>query len=362
MKLPNLRASQSIAFPQNDIILKFLTLQKTRVLRHLAFLLFFLLLAVGGRVKGEYSGIFDHIAWIVSYMVIVGLFYINMYFLIPWLFYRGKYVFYLLALATAIAVGWLILWLFQEWVLEPNRLLPDKNEAFSFKFLLIVIVFMTPFYLTTTALKLFQRWIADVNRMKELETKALESELKALRNQIQPHFLFNMLNNINVLTKKDPEKASVLIVKLSDFLRYLLYESNQTQVYLLAEIKFITDFLNLEKIRRDNFEFEINYAVNQIKGVHILPHMLVTLVENAIKHSSDPLNDSYVNIIIKVEQNKLYFSCSNSVPTFKKEKPKESGVGLVNISRRLELLYFNSYSLDVNQSDKYYTVTLILPI
>lgn len=362
MKLSNPLASQAGTVPQSDIILKFLTLPKTRVYRHLAFLLFFLLLAIGGRVKGEFYGVVDHLAWIIGYVVIIGLFYINMYYLIPWLFFRGKYVQYLLALAGSIGVGLLVLRYFQEWVLQPYRLLPDKNAPFNLGVVIVVIFVMLPIYLSSTALKLFQHWVADANKIKELEIKALESELKALRNQIQPHFLFNMLNNINVLTHKDPPKASALIVKLSDFLRYLLYESNQNQVVLSAEIKFITDFLNLEKIRRDDFEFEINYDINQIKGVQIPPHLLITLVENAVKHSADPLSSSYVNIVFKVDESRLHFSCTNSIPTFKKETPKESGVGLVNISRRLELLYFNSFLLDVNQSDQIYSVTLELPL
>src|SRR6202000_1449787 len=112
--------------------------------------------------------------------------------------------------------------------------------------------------LPSTAFRLFQRSILDNQRIAELERISMQSELQQLKNQINPHFLFNMLNNVNVLTQQDPEKASQVLMKLSDLLRYQLYDSSREKVLLTADIRFLTDFLNLEKIRRDNFDFIVS--------------------------------------------------------------------------------------------------------
>jgi LytS/YehU family sensor histidine kinase len=175
-----------------------------------------------------------------------------------------------------------------------------------------------------------------------------------------------MLNNVKALIRTDPEKASFVIVKLSEFLRFQLYENNEDKTLLTSEINFLSNFIGLEKIRRDNLSVSLQSNTDQrvLSSVFVPPNLFTTFVENAIKHSVDLTDtETYIHINIMVENQKLYFTCSNSVShEYRVADKKNSGLGLVNIKRRLELLYGDSYSLDINAAEHKYTVTLIIPI
>lgn len=220
---------------------------------------------------------------------------------------------------------------------------------------------------SSTSIKLFQQWARDTARINELETNSLQLELKELKNQINPHFLFNMLNNVNVLVKKNPEKASAIIMKLSDFLRYQLYDNNQPSVLLLSEIQFLNDFMELEKIRRDDFNFRIaieneDSNSNMISQLVLPPNLFTTFIENAIKHSADLDHPSKIDISFTIHKRELVFICSNTKPAEPIDGQQKGGLGLVNTRRRLDLLYAKDYKLDIDDTDKKYTVTLTLPI
>ena len=174
-----------------------------------------------------------------------------------------------------------------------------------------------------------------------------------------------MLNNINVLTATEPEKASGIIIKLSSFLRHLIYETDRSdQIFLSSEIKFIEDYLELEKIRRDDFTHTLSYNEREIRGIKVPANILIILVENAIKHSADSEAKSFVTITIAVRDNYFYFTETNSVPQVKKMKRNNaSGAGLSNITRRLQLLYSDTgYELSFGPQDNHYRTYLKLPI
>lgn len=218
-----------------------------------------------------------------------------------------------------------------------------------------------PFILASTTLKLFQQWILDTEKINELENKAFKSELQALKNQINPHFLFNMLNNLSVLIKKDQEKASYVTLKLSDFLRHHLYENNQSLISQTSEIKFIDDFLSLEKIRRDDFKFQVESSETISKNLKIPPHIFSVFVENAVKHSLDPSLPSRVRVGFEQDGKELHFFCSNTKSTSSRKRNK-NGVGLQNVKRRLELLYDHSFELKIENLGAMYRVELKLPL
>ncbi|WP_046247221.1 sensor histidine kinase [Hymenobacter terrenus] len=342
---------------QDDLVLRFLTSKKARVPRHVVGLFLVFIIPFATAQKNLFAGNYDYLHYGLETVFFASLLYVNMYVLLPKFFYRGRYTWYLILLPATI---WLIFFLtqpFQMLFLEPHRLVPkqDYNP-------LVVTIAIVPFLLLSTALKLSQRWVADANRINELECTALQIELKALRNQINPHFLFNMLNSIYVLIRKDADLASHLTLKLSDFLRYLLYEGNQATVFLSAELKFITDLLELEKMRRDAFEFTLDYSKAAVKGIKIPSHVLITLVENAVKHSQDATGASYVRISIELEDATLRFICSNTMPAVSPRQSQPGGVGLVNLTRRLELLYQQSALLTSSTSHNLYVVELTLPI
>jgi LytS/YehU family sensor histidine kinase len=191
-------------------------------------------------------------------------------------------------------------------------------------------------------------------------------ELNELRNQINPHFLFNMLNGIKALIRSDPEKATLVIMKLSEFLRYQLYENNNEKTLLRSEINFLSNFLALEKLRRDHLSVDISSqtAPRILNWISLPPNLFTTFLENAVKHSVDISGgESYVRVGIEIEEDKLYFSCTNSKdPAYKPSNGKNSGLGLANIKRRLDLLYGDHYNLETSSGDKEYNVKLTIPI
>lgn len=289
------------------------------------------------------------------FALLIFLFYSNMYWLVPRFLLHGKYLYYGLGIAVYIAIALLLIRIFQ---IRSEDYFTGINEGDGYKpemiirFLFILLVLVG----ATTAIKLFQRWISDARRINELERITMQAELEQLKNQINPHFLFNMLNNANVLTQRDPQKASQVLMKLSDFLRYQIYDCARPQVLLTADIHFLTDFLNLEKIRRDNFEFIISKE-GQLTGVQIAPLLFITFVENAVKHNMDASSGSYVNLYFEVKNNELLFKCVNSKPLIASKKAV-GGLGLENVKRRLQLLYPLTHQLDIDDQTDTFTVTL----
>jgi putative two-component system sensor histidine kinase len=171
-----------------------------------------------------------------------------------------------------------------------------------------------------------------------------------------------MLNSINTLLYIDPEKASYTITKLSDFLRHLLYQTHEEQVFLTSELRFLKDYLSLEAMRRDDFTYEITYSEKNLQGIQLPPNILLILAENAVKHSTDALAPTYIYIECEQKEGRLYFSVRNSVPLQPNPKHKCSGIGLPNLSRRLELLYGERFSISQERLPHEYIVTLALPI
>jgi len=175
-----------------------------------------------------------------------------------------------------------------------------------------------------------------------------------------------MLNNVKALIRTDPEKASTVIIKLSEFLRYQLYENGEEKTLLTSEIEFLSNFINLEKIRRENFSVEINSKTDKriLNSTFIPPNLFTTFVENAIKHSVDISGrESYIKITIEIIDKKLHFTCVNSRNSqFTISDKKYGGLGLVNIKRRLELLYEKTYTLETLSFENEYVVNLIIPV
>jgi len=174
------------------------------------------------------------------------------------------------------------------------------------------------------------------------------------------------MNNVKALIRTDPEKATVVIMKLSEFLRYQLYENNEEKTLLTSEIDFLSNFLNLEKIRREDFQIYIDSKTDKrtLNSTFIPPNLFTTFVENAVKHSVDiSEKGSYVKVNIEIKDKTLHFECRNSQNSeFPIPETIYGGLGLVNIKRRLELLYQNTFTLEINSTKNEYIVHLIIPV
>jgi len=208
-------------------------------------------------------------------------------------------------------------------------------------------------------LKVFKKWINDVQRMNELHQTNLKTELEQLKSQVNPHFLFNTLNNLLVLTKTDAEKASQVLLGLSDLLRYQLYDSAREKIFLTKDIAFIQNLLALEKIRKNDFDYEIHTAGN-VDNVNLPPFLFIPFVENAVKHGASTVGHSYLTLNFRIKEKQLHFTSENSKPPVKKNST--GGLGLKNIYRRLELLYPGNHTLEINDEADKYIVNLIIPL
>lgn len=202
-------------------------------------------------------------------------------------------------------------------------------------------------------------WVSERHRRQAMEKTNLETSLALLKAQINPHFLFNTLNNIDVLIEKDAAAASVYLKKLSDILRFTLYESPSNTVALSEEIKYIGQYIELQKIRTSNANF-ISFTVEGDTGnLRIAPMLFIPFIENAFKHATNKkINNAIeVRIIIK-DDNTINFYCSNAFEAGDTLLQPHSGLGLELIKSRLNLLYPDKYKMDIDKSDNRFTVTL----
>ncbi|TCD26517.1 histidine kinase [Pedobacter psychrodurus] len=347
-------------------MISFIVDKRFRILRHSVLLLGMLIMIYFSNEINEFPGYYRFYRLVCVFGAIVIMCYLNMNILVPLFFFRGKYLIYILLLIIlVISCLSLVSHIFdilaqtKDW--KGNW--REANEERKFYEGTIVVI---PIILVTTMIKLFQRWVRDRNSIAELKNITLKMELNELKNQINPHFLFNMLNGIKSLIRTDPEKAGVVILKLSEFLRYQLYENNEAHTILGAEIHFLTNFLELEKLRRDNFSVEIQSKTDPsvLNSVFLPPNLFTTFVENAVKHSVDVSGGkSQVRVGIEVVGKNLTFTCSNSRdPNYRPQDEKNSGLGLANVKRRLELLYADHYTLDLQSGNLEYVVILKIEV
>lgn len=323
-----------------NVLFRFLISPDRRILRHLLFIIF-----IGVVLYNSASEIASPM---VIFIYFNTLFYVNMYVLVPKLLFRNKNIEYCLSVISIVVVVAIC-----GYFLNPF----DKEHGLNiplFSFLTVLLL------AASSSIKLFQKGMMDKQLIYELEQSKSYAELEQLKNQINPHFLFNMLNNANVLTKKDPDKASQVLMKLSDLLRYQLYDSARDKVLLTSDIHFLEDFLNLEKVRRDSFDFLISKE-GDLSGVQIPPLLFISFVENAVKHNNDATKSSYVNLYFDVRNDELFFKCINSKPMLKSVN-NTGGLGLINVKRRLELLFPAAHSLHVEDGPERYCVTLTIQL
>ena len=195
--------------------------------------------------------------------------------------------------------------------------------------------------------------------MAKLKEQSLKQELDYLRYQINPHFIMNTLNNIHALVDIDPEQAKDSIVDMSRMMRYMLYESDKQYVTLDNAVIFLKKYLNLMKLRyNDQVSVRLNVPENAHDNVAIAPLVFIPFVENAFKHGVFYNEPSTIDIGIEKKDGRLLFHCHN---TKSHAKHEYGGVGLNNVTKRLELIYGNDYSLDINDGDDTYDVMLDLP-
>lgn len=214
--------------------------------------------------------------------------------------------------------------------------------------------------ITGLVMKGFINWYNDIKIKVALNKRNYEMELALLKSQINPHFLFNTINNIDVLITKDATRASDYLNKLSDIMRFMLYESKPPKILLSKELAYIEKFIELQKIRTTN-DYYVNYAVKGDAANFMIPPMiLIPFIENAFKHAENKKAEHAININLDIEHETLVFKCENSYKQNTLIKPENSGLGSEIIKRRLSLLYPQKHKLTITNKNELYKVELSL--
>ncbi len=204
-------------------------------------------------------------------------------------------------------------------------------------------------------------WQRYQKRYQNLENQNLKTELNSLRNQVNPHFLFNTLNNIYVLTRIDVKKAAQTILMLSDLMRYQLYECSKERVPLTSEIQYIKNLIELEQLRHTNLS--ITFKVDGAMNNHTVPPFLfVPFLENAFKHGFYIPIDSFIFVEMKLTSNALSFVVKNTKKETEPVKQKDGGIGLTNIRRRLVLMYPQRHELSISDKTNVYKIRMDLKL
>jgi len=283
----------------------------------------------------------------------MGLFYLNALLLLPRLLYAKKYVVYSITLVAAYTVIMLLHAALFKFMIagKPFHITPS------------VIHNLAPFFFTliiSTAYKIiYDKFKADANAVV-LQKENLKTELSFLRSQISPHFLFNVLNNIVAMVRLKSDELEPTVIKLSTLLQYMLYESDDEKVLLKSEVESVRDFIDLQKLRFTP-RLKLTTDIDVQEEWHAIePMLLIPFVENAFKHGNVFGDSPEILIALRVDNNTLDFHVRNKFTALDKAKDKISGIGLVNVKRRLELLYPNQHTLNITSRDGYFDVQLKL--
>jgi LytS/YehU family sensor histidine kinase len=201
-------------------------------------------------------------------------------------------------------------------------------------------------------------WFNNLYLKNEIENIKLRSELNAIKSRLNPHFLFNTLNNIDSLISTNPQKASIVLSMLSDLFRYVVYDTEQEKIAIQKELEIIQKYIDLEKIRITNPD-AVSFACAVDNNLLISPMTLIPFIENAFKHSNLNQHNNKVSISVTEKSNELVFRCINSIGMPENENNlKEKGIGLKLIQERLKLLYPNSHHLQIVRQNDEFDVTL----
>ncbi|NRB48559.1 MAG: histidine kinase [Saprospiraceae bacterium] len=303
----------------------------------------------------------EYMGWVLP--VDIAAVYFAAYLLIPYFLLRKRYTTFLILFLISNAFFVLLENGIYHYIVNPYMEKVYDQPFFYLPRIWSIILGMDVYVFLFCGIQLYRYWVRDQKKQSELIQQSLSSELALLRSQINPHFLFNTLNNIDLLVFKDQQKASDSIVKLSEIMRYMLYEANTESVPLYKEVQYLESMVDLIRLRVKDPNF-IQFEVNgNPQGKMIPPMLLVPFVENAYKHGKK--TGQAPGISIKLEIGKVYYQLYvfNRKDTGHVEaKDFTGGIGLNNVKRRLDLLYPNEYKLDIKDELQSFEVSLRLPI
>ena len=323
-------------------------MQHTLLLNIGAFVLVLILeLLSGWMLVDKYDTPLSFLSWGLSFTIpIMVVIWVNHFILIPYFLDKRQYVLYGLLLVATIIFGAYV------------KIYPTVNWTGITKMSFFLI------YTTGTGMAAFflRRNVLMQRQKEEKEKLQKEMELTYLKEQVNPHFLFNSLNSIYALSRQQSPETPEVVMQLSELMRYQLESSKKDTVLVKEELEFIENYLLLEEKRLSN-RCTIEFAIRgDLHGLKVAPMLLIPFVENAVKHGAQSTNEqSTIDVSATVKNKTLHFRIDNSKPTVKPIL-KRQGLGLENVKRRLKLLYPNSHKLKIDDSDKEYHVHLAIDL
>ena len=305
-----------------------------------------------------------------SFFVVWGLFqsplaiyFLNFYLLGPYLFFKRRYwLFSLINFVIILALNSQFFYVFFNRNNIPNmpEMGPNMWIGFFGGFLMFLVLNVMVVAIAI-GIRHFIRTRQIKQQLKDEKAKNTEAELAWLKNQINPHFLFNTLNNISSLTQIDPDAAQDAIAQLSDLLRYAMYETNKKTVPIQGEVEFMRNYISLMELRcNDKTEVTTTFDVQQ--NMEIAPLLFISLIENAFKHGVSSSRPSKIDIRLLQNENELVFNCDNTNYPKDDADRSGSGIGLENTRRRLDLMYAGRYSWEQSLEDNIYHVQIRIRI
>lgn len=335
---------------------------------HIVFWALITLLCVMAVVNNEQKTSWSEIGIHFGYygLINISIFYINYTLLIPQLVKeRKKYALYVISIVLLISLMAVLKTLIA--VFYSETLLVYVNHKTGAKInteiseYVFRAVFVSGFFTVISSLiKFAVDWFGNERVQRQLESEKKDMELQFLKSQLNPHFLFNSLNNIYSLAYQKSDKTADAILKLSEIMRYMIYESNDSWVSLSKEMEYVKSFIDLQKLRFKDDAAVVLTVNGDIDDQPIVPLILISFVENAFKHgvANDPNDPIKINLI--ANQKILHFSVTNKKNFYNKDEM--GGVGLNNVERRLQLLYPDRYKLNIVNTPTHYTSELMLDI
>ena len=338
--------------------------KKYRIYCHIGFwlgyLLFFTFTWVG--IEGSYAkSFFYEVIQLPSRLVMV---YFGLYYLIPKFLLTKKYgqfIGYLLVsfLLVGVVQNFLDRSVYAYQIFGTTRLAPFWDWGYIMR----CIVRSNSVFAVAAGLKILSFWFQKEQEALKLAQEKTTAELKFLKSQIQPHFFFNTLNTLYGLTLVNSKQAPELVLKLSELMRYMLYETRADKVPLQKEVQYLKNYIELEKMRFGN-RFKVQFSIKgTLNGQQIAPMLLLPFVENAFKHSlEEEDNRAFITIDLSIQATYLSFKVENTIANNKKTALEIGGIGLENVRKRLSLLYPYKHQLRTLEEQGMYLVSLKIPL
>jgi len=300
---------------------------------------------------------------LIEFALHIPLVYFNLFILIPRFVLKSKYIKYAISLIASLGVVYLLKTGLTYYIISKN-IWPEANRDYSpFEINHIVAVCIGELYVLAIAssIYLMSTWLKERDRNKAIMENQNKIKLKYLKNQIQPHFFFNTLNNLYSLSLESSSKVPDVIIKLSNLMEYVLYEIEDDKfVPLIKEIDYIQNYIEIEKLRFQNVEVSINLESN-IDTIKVPPLLFISLIENAFKHGGINNENLKIKINLRTINSMLEFEIINNFVLSQPLKTKK-GIGLSNTKKRLKLIYKNNYSLNQKIKFNFYIIKIQIPL